>query len=155
MMHVVCFVAYFSLFFSFVFVSSFHGLACFVAGTLAFHLLYLEELQLFGLFRLTVCDRHPSISSISNLFLFLFFYPPALSRMKGQHDRRRHGTTWTNCHFPPCYCGQQMQCPVPVPPLLSLPLQQEADTIPKRHQTSGLIQEGFPDSCILYVTYNM
>ena len=30
---------------------------CFVAGTLAFHLLYLDhELRLFGLLSLTVCD---------------------------------------------------------------------------------------------------
>ena len=50
-----CFVSFFFLFFL-------HGLACFcralVPGTPALHLLHLDELRLFGLFRLTaVCDH--------------------------------------------------------------------------------------------------
>ena len=45
----------------FVFVSFFNGAACFFAGSLAFHLLYLDELRLFDLFCLTLCDCDHSI----------------------------------------------------------------------------------------------
>ena len=54
MIHVVCFVTYFSITFCLVIVSYFYGPACFVAVTIAFHLLYVDELRLFGLLCLTV-----------------------------------------------------------------------------------------------------
>ena len=61
MIYVVCFVTYFSFLLCFVFVSYFYGPDCFVGGTLAFYLLDLDELRLFGLLCLTVCDCDHSI----------------------------------------------------------------------------------------------
>ena len=57
----LCLFFFLSLFFFFVLLSSFlrSGLLCcdIVPGTLAFHLLYLDKVRLFGLLCFTVCDH--------------------------------------------------------------------------------------------------